>query len=113
MDYSATMISAQAVDCLQLDVTRCGGYTGGSRPPHVAEAHQLQISAHCAPSLHAAVAVLRSTFVTWSTSTTTPGSNRSWSRVRHRSTTVHYTPMPDAEGHGMTVSTQAEKYRTA
>jgi L-alanine-DL-glutamate epimerase-like enolase superfamily enzyme len=44
------------VDCLQLDVTRCGGYTGWLRGAAVAQAHNLQISAHCAPSLHAPVA---------------------------------------------------------
>jgi L-alanine-DL-glutamate epimerase-like enolase superfamily enzyme len=44
------------VDCLQLDVTRCGGYTGWLRGAAVAQAHNLQISAHCAPALHAPVA---------------------------------------------------------
>lgn len=44
------------VDCLQLDVTRCGGCTGWLRGAAVAQAHNLQISAHCVPSLHAPVA---------------------------------------------------------
>ena len=44
------------VDCLQLDVTRCGGYTGWLRGAVLAQAHNLQISAHCAPALHAHVA---------------------------------------------------------
>ena len=55
-DYFATMVSAQAVDCLQADATRCGGYTVWLKAAHVAEAHHLQISAHCAPNLHARVA---------------------------------------------------------
>ena len=55
-DYFATMVSAQAVDCLQADATRCGGYTAWLKAAHVAEAHHLQISAHCAPNLHARVA---------------------------------------------------------
>ena len=45
-----------AVDCLQLDVTRCGGYTGWLRCAALAAASGLQVSAHCAPSLHAPVA---------------------------------------------------------
>jgi L-alanine-DL-glutamate epimerase-like enolase superfamily enzyme len=55
-DYFATMATAEAVDCLQADATRCGGYTGWLKAAHLAEAHHLQISAHCAPNLHARVA---------------------------------------------------------
>lgn len=44
------------VDCLQLDATRCGGYTGWLRGAAIAQAHNLHVSAHCAPALHAAVA---------------------------------------------------------
>ena len=40
------------VDCLQLDVTRCGGYTGWRAAAAVAAAAGLSVSAHCAPSLH-------------------------------------------------------------
>ena len=46
---------APVVDCLQLDATRCGGYTGFLRGAALAQAHNLQVSAHCAPSLHACV----------------------------------------------------------
>ena len=45
------------VDCLQLDVTRCGGYTGFLRGAAIAAAHNLEVSAHCAPALHAPIAV--------------------------------------------------------
>lgn len=44
------------VDCLQLDATRCGGYTGFLRGCALAAAHNLDVSAHCAPALHAPVA---------------------------------------------------------
>lgn len=44
------------VDCIQLDATRCGGYTGFLRGAAVAAAHHLDVSAHCAPALHAPVA---------------------------------------------------------
>jgi L-alanine-DL-glutamate epimerase-like enolase superfamily enzyme len=50
---SARLIEADAVDCLQLDVTRCGGITEFIRGAALAAAHNLQISAHCCPSLHA------------------------------------------------------------
>jgi L-alanine-DL-glutamate epimerase-like enolase superfamily enzyme len=46
----------RSVDCLQLDVTRCGGYTGWLRCAAVAGAAHVDLSAHCAPSLHAPLA---------------------------------------------------------
>jgi L-alanine-DL-glutamate epimerase-like enolase superfamily enzyme len=53
---SAALITAGAVDCLQLDVTRCGGITDFLRGAALAAAHNLQVSGHCAPNLHAHVA---------------------------------------------------------
>jgi L-alanine-DL-glutamate epimerase-like enolase superfamily enzyme len=53
---SAALIGAGAVDCLQLDVTRCGGITEFLRGAGLAAAHSLQVSGHCAPNLHAHVA---------------------------------------------------------
>jgi len=59
-EYAADVYDVRAllpvVDCLQLDVTRCGGYTGWLRGAALAQAHNLQVSAHCAPALHAPVA---------------------------------------------------------
>ena len=55
--YFANMVAAESVDCLQADATRCGGYTGWLAAAHVAEAHQLDVSAHCAPNVHASVAI--------------------------------------------------------
>jgi len=54
--YFARMVAAQAVDCLQVDVTRCGGITDWLRAAAVAAAYNLQVSGHCAPNLHAHVA---------------------------------------------------------
>ena len=54
---SARLIDAGAVDCLQLDVTRCGGITEFLRGSALAAAHNLQVSAHCAPNLHARAGV--------------------------------------------------------
>jgi L-alanine-DL-glutamate epimerase-like enolase superfamily enzyme len=55
--YFGRMVAAGAVDCLQIDVTRCGGYTSWLRATAVAGAQGLEISAHCAPNLHAHVGV--------------------------------------------------------
>jgi L-alanine-DL-glutamate epimerase-like enolase superfamily enzyme len=43
------------VDCLQIDVTRCGGITGFIAAAELA-ANGLEVSGHCAPNLHARVA---------------------------------------------------------
>jgi L-alanine-DL-glutamate epimerase-like enolase superfamily enzyme len=53
---SAGLIDSGAVDCLQLDVTRCGGITEFLRGAALAAARSTQVSAHCAPNLHAHVA---------------------------------------------------------
>jgi L-alanine-DL-glutamate epimerase-like enolase superfamily enzyme len=49
------------VDCLQADVTRCGGITGLISVSGLAAAHGLDVSGHCAPALsaHALCAVPR------------------------------------------------------
>ncbi|GGL11517.1 enolase C-terminal domain-like protein [Mangrovihabitans endophyticus] len=52
--YFARM--APHVDCLQIDVTRCGGITEFQRAAAVAAAHGLEVSGHCAPHQHLAVA---------------------------------------------------------
>jgi L-alanine-DL-glutamate epimerase-like enolase superfamily enzyme len=56
MDYFARMLQATAVDCLQADVTRCGGYTVWRQVAALADAHHRSLSAHCAPNLHAHIA---------------------------------------------------------
>jgi L-alanine-DL-glutamate epimerase-like enolase superfamily enzyme len=49
------------VDCLQADVTRCGGITGLLSASGLANAHAIDVSAHCAPAIsaHAFCAVER------------------------------------------------------
>lgn len=47
----------EAVDCLQLDVTRCGGFTGWRRCAAYAHAAHVPVSAHCAPALHLPLAL--------------------------------------------------------
>ena len=50
--YFERMCAAGAVDVLQADVSRCAGITEWLRVAAVAAAHGLQISGHCAQSLH-------------------------------------------------------------
>jgi L-alanine-DL-glutamate epimerase-like enolase superfamily enzyme len=49
------LIEEHPVDCLQLDVTRSGGITGFLEMAAAAHAHDLDVSAHCAPQLSAHV----------------------------------------------------------
>jgi L-alanine-DL-glutamate epimerase-like enolase superfamily enzyme len=55
--YFRRMCEAAAVDCVQVDASRCGGVTEWLRIAAVAAAHGLQVSAHCAPHLHLDVAL--------------------------------------------------------
>jgi L-alanine-DL-glutamate epimerase-like enolase superfamily enzyme len=45
------------VDCLQIDVTRCGGITEFQRAAALAAGAGVPVSAHCAPHQHLAVAL--------------------------------------------------------
>jgi L-alanine-DL-glutamate epimerase-like enolase superfamily enzyme len=50
--YFRRMLQAGAVDLLQADATRCGGYTGFLRTAALADAYGIPLSAHTAPALH-------------------------------------------------------------
>ena len=50
--YFHRMLQAEAVDVLQADATRCGGYTGFFQAAVLCEAHHIPLSSHCAPALH-------------------------------------------------------------
>ena len=50
--YFHHMLTAEAVDVLQADATRCGGVSGFLRAATLAEVHNVPLSAHTAPSLH-------------------------------------------------------------
>jgi L-alanine-DL-glutamate epimerase-like enolase superfamily enzyme len=54
--YFRRMCAAGAVDCLQADVSRCGGITEWLRVAAVAASFNLEVSGHCGPNLHAHVA---------------------------------------------------------
>jgi len=59
LPYFHRMPTAGAVDCLQADVTRCGGITALTRVAALCDARSLDLSLHCAPqvSAHAGTAV--------------------------------------------------------
>jgi L-alanine-DL-glutamate epimerase-like enolase superfamily enzyme len=113
LPYFRRMIAAGAVDCLQADVSRCGGITEWLRVAAVAAAHGLEVSGHCAPHLHAAVA------------TAVPNLRHlEWfhDHVRIEDMLFDGTldpaggiirPDPEASGLGLTLrATDAEQYRT-
>jgi L-alanine-DL-glutamate epimerase-like enolase superfamily enzyme len=47
------LLEAGAVDCLQADVTRCGGYTGLLEVSRLTEEFGIDLSGHCAPAASA------------------------------------------------------------
>jgi L-alanine-DL-glutamate epimerase-like enolase superfamily enzyme len=53
LTYFRRMCQAGAVDCLQVDASRCGGVTEWLRAAAVAASYGLGVSGHCAPHLHA------------------------------------------------------------
>jgi L-alanine-DL-glutamate epimerase-like enolase superfamily enzyme len=99
-----------AVDCLQLDVTRCGGYTGWLRCAALAAAAGLEVSGHCAPSLHApvAAALVELRHVEWFAD-----------HARLEPLLVDGAPevragaleVPAGPGHGMTLRPDADRWR--
>ena len=100
----------RVVDCVQLDVTRCGGFTGWLRGAAVAQAHHLDVSAHCAPSLHAAVAGAAPNLrhVEWfiDHARLEPLLVDGLPAVREGK----LCPDPDAPGHGMTLREDAARF---
>ena len=53
LDYFTRLCSSEAVDCVQVDLTRCGGITELLRIAAVAAAHNLDVSGSGAPYLQA------------------------------------------------------------
>ncbi|KWN18215.1 mandelate racemase [Burkholderia territorii] len=46
------LLEGRAIDVLQADATRCGGVSGFLAAAALADAHHVDLSAHCAPALH-------------------------------------------------------------
>lgn len=59
ISHARDLLAGGCVDCLQADVTRCGGITGLLRIAALCDAEGIDLSAHCAPQLsaHALTAV--------------------------------------------------------
>jgi L-alanine-DL-glutamate epimerase-like enolase superfamily enzyme len=53
LGYFRRMLAAGAVDCLQADVTRCGGITAFVRVGAIADAYGIELSSHTAPQVSA------------------------------------------------------------
>lgn len=66
-DYFRRMLEAQVIDVQQADITRCGGYTGFLQVAALCETQHIDLSGHCAPSmhLHAACAAPRFRHLEW------------------------------------------------
>jgi L-alanine-DL-glutamate epimerase-like enolase superfamily enzyme len=52
LDDVRRLVTAGAVDCLQVDASRCCGITGFLRAAAACEVLAMPLSAHCAPALH-------------------------------------------------------------
>jgi L-alanine-DL-glutamate epimerase-like enolase superfamily enzyme len=112
--YFRRMCEAAAVDCLQVDASRCGGLTEWLRAAAVAASYGLEVSGHCAPHLHAHVAAA------------TPNLRHlEWFHDHVRIENLFFDgtldptggvlrPDPDAPGHGLTLRrSDAEPFRVA
>lgn len=60
--YFRQMLEAEAVDVLQIDATRCKGFTGFLEGAAVAASFGCPVSAHCAPTLHTHIGSVVSNF---------------------------------------------------
>ncbi len=67
LDDARLMLEAEAVDVQQADASRCGGITGFLQVAALCEARHIDLSGHCAPSLHlhAACAAPRFRHLEW------------------------------------------------
>jgi L-alanine-DL-glutamate epimerase-like enolase superfamily enzyme len=111
--YFARMTDAGAVDCLQVDITRCGGITAWTRICALAAARALTVSGHCAPALHVPAALA------------TPNLRHvEWFHDHVRIEALLFEPSPDptggslgpvdGPGHGLELRlADAEAYRSA
>lgn len=109
--YFRRMCAAGAVDCLQIDATRCGGYSEWLRSAAVAASYGLDVSGHCAPHLHAPVAAATPNF-----------RHLEWFHDHVRLERMLFTgtldpsggaitPDRSAPGHGLALHPDAERYR--
>ncbi len=106
------LLATGAVDTLQADVTRCGGFTGWRRAAALAAAFERPISTHCAPALSVQVAGCATTLA-----------HLEWFHDHARCDSLLFDGAPrvhgghvaptGAPGHGMTLRPDAEQWRVA
>ena len=111
--YFRRMCAAGAVDCLQADVSRCGGISEWLRVGAVAAPYGLQVSGHCGPHLHVHAAAATPNF-----------RHLEWFHDHVRIESMFFDgtldptggvvrPQPDAPGHGLTLrEADIQQYRT-
>jgi L-alanine-DL-glutamate epimerase-like enolase superfamily enzyme len=110
--YFHRMCQADAVDCVQIDATRAGGYTGFLAASTVVDAYGLQVSAHCAPYLHlpVAAAVPNLRHVEWFADHVRLGTLLFDGLAEQRDGALY--PDPRRPGHGMALrESDAARYR--
>jgi L-alanine-DL-glutamate epimerase-like enolase superfamily enzyme len=103
-----------AVDCLQADVTRCGGITEFLRVAGLARAHCRDVSAHCAPHLHAAVmaAIPNARHIEWFHDHARIEAMLFDGALSPKGGVIR--PRDDVPGHGLSFKdAEAERYRVA
>ncbi|KAA0017002.1 enolase C-terminal domain-like protein [Antrihabitans cavernicola] len=103
--YFRRMCAAGAVDCLQVDASRCGGITEWLRAAAVAASFGLDVSGHCGPHLHAhaAAAIPNLRHLEWFHDHVRIESMFFDGTLNPLGGTV--SPDPDAPGHGLTLRT--------
>ena len=111
-DEFETAALLDAVDCLQLDATRCGGYTGWLRCAALAAARNLDVSAHCAPALHAPVAasIPNLRHIEWFADHVRIEAELFCGAPPARDGALHL--RGDTVGHGLSLSPQSSTWRT-
>ncbi|WP_166851414.1 enolase C-terminal domain-like protein [Isoptericola sp. BMS4] len=114
LGYFERMLAAGAVDCLQADVTRCGGYTTWLGVASLARAHHTDVSAHCAPQLsaHVACAVPNARHLEWFADHVRVDALLLDGTLRPTGGRVR--PDPDRAGHGLSLDPAGvARYRVA
>jgi L-alanine-DL-glutamate epimerase-like enolase superfamily enzyme len=101
--YFRRLCESGAIDCLQVDASRCGGITEWLRAAAVAASFGFEVSGHCAPHLHvhAAASIPNLRHLEWFHDHTRIESMFFDGTLDPRGGTL--TPNPEAPGHGLTL----------
>jgi len=102
-----------AVDVVQADVSRCAGITEWRRVAGLAAAHGLDISGHCAQSLHVHVACAAPNLVHLEYFADHARADRLLFDGVLDPVGGRLAPDPDVPGHGLVLSDRAQRWRIA